>query len=196
MKGWVIAIFNKQHYFLINNTMLLNVWKNYIFSKPYRDHTPCLLCSCNIYFLINFQYVIIFFLFFLHDKWKEWNGLFNDAHNPFHLLCVVGHLVKNSAREETRCCYYMGYTFRVAERIRLYAPSHKEDSTYHGLCYTSRRTRTGTRNSSMRPPWMIDPTTHRTTSGRSTTVLGWKQTSRKMPIDLPFRYWSWMLYMI
>ena len=42
------------------------------------------------------------------------------------------------AREETRCCIYMGYYFRVAARVLLYAPPHRQDSTYHGLCHTSR----------------------------------------------------------
>ena len=30
--------------------------------------------------------------------------------------------------------------------------SHRQDSTYHGLCYTSRGALAGTRNSSMDPP--------------------------------------------
>ena len=33
----------------------------------------------------------------------------------------------------------MGYSFRLAARVLLYAPSHRQDSTYHGLCYTSCR---------------------------------------------------------
>ena len=43
--------------------------------------------------------------------------------------------------------------------------------TFHDLCYTSRGELAGTRNSSLGPPWMVDPTTHRTMSGRSTTEL-------------------------
>ena len=46
----------------------------------------------------------------------------------------------------------MGYTFRLAASVLLYAPSHRQDSTYHGLCYTSRGALAGTRNSSMGPP--------------------------------------------
>ena len=38
------------------------------------------------------------------------------------------------------------------ERVLLYAPSHRQDSTYHGLCYTSHGALTGMRNSSMGPP--------------------------------------------
>ena len=46
----------------------------------------------------------------------------------------------------------MGYSFRLAAMVLLYAPSHRQDSTYHGLCYTSRGALAGTRNSSMGPP--------------------------------------------
>ena len=48
------------------------------------------------------------------------------------------------AREETRC-RHMGYSFRLAARVLSYAPSHRQDSTYHGLCYTSRGALAGTR---------------------------------------------------
>ena len=41
----------------------------------------------------------------------------------------------------------MGYSFRLTARVLLYAPSHRQDSTYHGLCYTSRGALAGTRNS-------------------------------------------------
>ena len=45
----------------------------------------------------------------------------------------------------------MGYSFRLASRVLLYASSHRQDNTYHGLRYTSRGAMTGTRNSSMGP---------------------------------------------
>ena len=54
-------------------------------------------------------------------------------------------------RKETRC-RHIGYSFRLAARVLLYAPSHRQDSTYHGLCYTSRGALAGTRNSSIGPP--------------------------------------------
>ena len=44
------------------------------------------------------------------------------------------------------------YSYRLTARVLLYAPSHRQDSTYHGLCYTSRGALAGTRNSSMGPP--------------------------------------------
>ena len=54
-------------------------------------------------------------------------------------------------RKETRC-RHIGYSLRLTARVLLYAPSHRKDSTYHGLCYTSRGALAGTRNSSMGSP--------------------------------------------
>ena len=54
-------------------------------------------------------------------------------------------------RKKTRC-RHIGYSFRLTARIILYAPSHRQDSTYHSLCYTSRGALAGTRNSSMGSP--------------------------------------------
>ena len=54
-------------------------------------------------------------------------------------------------RKETRCCH-IGYSYRLTVRVLLYAPSHRQDNTYHGLCYTSRGALAGTRNRSMGPP--------------------------------------------
>ena len=50
-------------------------------------------------------------------------------------------------KQET-CCRHMGCSFRLAARVLSYAPSHRQDSTYHSLCYTSRGALAGTRNSS------------------------------------------------
>ena len=50
-------------------------------------------------------------------------------------------------RKETRC-RHIGYSYRLTARVLLYAPSHRQDNTYHGLCYTSRGALAGTRNSS------------------------------------------------
>ena len=71
----------------------------------------------------------------------------------------------------TSRCHHIGYSFRLTARVLLYAPSHRQDNTYHSLCYTSRGALAGTRNSSMGPPWRIDPMTHRTMSERSTSEL-------------------------
>ena len=55
------------------------------------------------------------------------------------------------ARKETHC-RHIGYSYRLTARVLLYAPSHRQDNTYHGLCYTSHEALAGTRNSSMGPP--------------------------------------------
>ena len=47
--------------------------------------------------------------------------------------------------KETRC-YHIGYSYRLTARVLLYAPSHRQDNTYHGLCYTSRGALAGTSN--------------------------------------------------
>ena len=54
-------------------------------------------------------------------------------------------------RKETRC-RHIGYSYRLTARVLLYAPSHRHDNTYHGLCYTSRGALARTRNSSIGPP--------------------------------------------
>ena len=51
-------------------------------------------------------------------------------------------------RKETRC-RHIGYSYRLTARVLLYAPSHRHDNTYHGLCYTSRGALAEMRNSSM-----------------------------------------------
>ena len=80
---------------------------------------------------------------------KEGNVLFNDALNTFYVrLYGVRHMVK----DQSICCRHMVYSFRLAARVLLYASSHRQDNTYHGLCYTSRGALAGTRNSSMGPP--------------------------------------------
>ena len=54
-------------------------------------------------------------------------------------------------RKETHC-HHIGYSYRLTTRVLLYAPSHRQDNTYHGLCYTSHGALAGMRNSSMGPP--------------------------------------------
>ena len=49
-------------------------------------------------------------------------------------------------RKESRC-RHIGYSFRLTARVILYALFHKQDNTYHGLCYTSGGALAGSRNS-------------------------------------------------
>ena len=72
-------------------------------------------------------------------------------------------------RGETRSCHYIGYSLWLAARI-LYASPTEKIARNHGLCYSSRWALPGSRNSSMGPPWGLDPTTHRTMNGRPATA--------------------------
>ena len=59
-------------------------------------------------------------------------------------------MVKNhSENERENPLPQHSYYFRLAARILLYASSHKQNNTYHGLCYTSRGALAGTRNTTV-----------------------------------------------
>ena len=51
-------------------------------------------------------------------------------HSTHFIYCYM-------TREETHC-RHMGYSFQLTEMVLLYAPSHRQDSTYHSLWYTGR----------------------------------------------------------
>ena len=76
-------------------------------------------------------HICVHFLFKDHllSMRKEGNVLFNDTLNTFYLRLY--------GRERGTLCVHMGYYFRLAARVLLYASSHRQDNTYHGLCYTS-----------------------------------------------------------
>ena len=68
---------------------------------------------------------------------RERNVLFNDALNTFF---IYGYMASDIwlrtiliVRKETRC-RHIGYSYRLTARVLLYAPSHRQDNTYHGLC--------------------------------------------------------------
>ena len=58
---------------------------------------------------------------------KEGSVLLNDAFNTFYLrLYGIGRKIRDhsDSERETRYRYYMGYSFRLAARVILYALSH------------------------------------------------------------------------
>ena len=99
-------------------------------------------------------------------------------------------------REETRCCH-IGYSFRLAARVLLYAPFHRQDNTYHSLCYTSRGALAGTRNSSMGPPheglirWPIAPWVNTLNTELHLAPGPWQVVPRP---DTERKYWHWNLH--
>ena len=111
------------------------------------------------------------------EQFKE--VFYLTMHSTHFITYMASDMVKDhSAREETLCHHYMGYHFWLATRVLLYAPSHRPDSTYHSLCYTSRGTLAGMRNSSIIRPWRINPMTHHTMSGCFSSAL----TKRKKEV--------------
>ena len=84
---------------------------------------------------------------------KQGNVLFNDALNTFYLrLYGVTHMVKDHSDSERRNPLPPHGLLFPNSRVLLYASSHRQDNTYHGLCYTSRGALAIRRNSSMGPP--------------------------------------------
>ena len=86
---------------------------------------------------------------------KEMFYLTTHSTHFYLRLYGIRHMVKDHSDSEKgnpQPPHTVGYSFRLAARVLLYAPSHRQDSTYHGLCYTSRGALAGTRNSSMGPP--------------------------------------------
>ena len=81
------------------------------------------------------------------------NVLFNDTLNTFYLRLYGGrHMVKDhSDIERGNLLPPHGLLFWLTARVLLYAPSHRQNKTYHSLCYTSHGALAGTRNSSMGP---------------------------------------------
>ena len=84
------------------------------------------------------------------EVWKEM--FYIPTHSTHFILRLygVGHMVKDHS-DNTRY-RHLCYSFRLTARVLLYAPSHRQDRTYHGFCYKSRGALVGTRNSSMGPP--------------------------------------------
>ena len=81
---------------------------------------------------------------------KEGNVLFNDALSTFY---GVGHMVKDhSDSERGNPLPLHGLLFPIKSKGSFICTIHRENSTYHGLCYTSRGALAGMRNSSMGPP--------------------------------------------
>ena len=97
---------------------------------------------------------------FVLDVAMEWTDPSNREREMFYLTTHSTHFIYVYmasdiwlrtiliVRKETRC-RHIGYSYRLTARVLLYAPSHRQDNTYHGLCYTSRGALAGTRNSSL-----------------------------------------------
>ena len=112
-------------------------------------------------------------------------------------------------RKETRC-RHIGYSLRLTAMVLLYAPSHRQDSTYHGLIYTSRGALGGTRNSSMRSPhegsirrpiapWANVVTTELRTQGPPSATVGigyWVSNNRHEILIISLQLFHWLKHSV
>ena len=84
---------------------------------------------------------------------KEGNILFNDALNTFYLrLYGVTDMVKDHSDSEKGNPLLPHRLLFPINSKGSFICTIPQDSTYHGLCYTSRGALAGTRNSSMGLP--------------------------------------------
>ena len=108
-------------------------------------------CACSLEINMGYSAVInIYFIYlFIYLFYTEREMFYLTTHSTHF---IYGYMASDIwlrtiliVRKETRC-RHIGYSFRLAARVLLYAPSHKQDNTYHGLCYTNRGALAGTRN--------------------------------------------------
>ena len=100
------------------------------------------------------RYRLSYIPLFLPNKEREREMFYLTTHSTHFIYSYMASDIWLRTilivREETRC-RHIGYSYRLTARVLLYAPSHRQDNTYHGLCYTNRGALAGTRNSSMGP---------------------------------------------
>ena len=80
----------------------------------------------------------------IHQLWKE---VFYLTTHSTHFIygCMASDMIKNhSDRERWNPPLPHRLLFWLAARVLLYASSHRQDNTYHGLCYTSHGALSGT----------------------------------------------------
>ena len=131
-------------------TVLLRLKISVMVYRPGRTSTDFHYdVSTNSQFQFMLFYILILcLLHYLTGQGEgKGNSLFNDALNTFYLLLYgVEHMVKDhSDSERGNLLPPHRLLFPINSKVPLYAPSHRQDNTYHGLCYTSRGALAGTR---------------------------------------------------
>ena len=126
------------------------------------------------YFMNSSTLYLNWYVFGVKQR-RKGNVLFGNAVNTFYFTLIWRWTYRKGPLKKLERKPVAATTeatlFRLTERVLLYTSSHRQDSTYYCLCYTSRGALNGTRDRSMDPLWEINPTTHRTMRRRSTTEL-------------------------
>ena len=114
------------------------------------------LCvGAHVIFLIkkinHNNFVFLRCMYLITNREREREMFYLTTHSTHF---IYGYMVSDIwlrtiliVRKETRC-HYIGYSYQLIARVLLYAPSHRQYNTYHGLCYTSHGALAGMRNSS------------------------------------------------
>ena len=112
----------------------------------------CLYSSCAVNAILTNRKAIGQIEYYADRDMREREMFYLTTHSTHF---IYGYMASDIwlrtiliVRKETRC-RHIGYSYRLTARVLLYAPSHRQDNTYHGLCYTSHGALAGTRNSSM-----------------------------------------------
>ena len=102
-------------------------------------------------FVVDFYGVLLFVVVYRKEGRKEGTVLFNDALDTFYLrLYGIDHMVNDhSDSERGNPLPPPGLLFPINSKGSFICTTLRQDSTYHGLCYTSRGALAGTRNSTM-----------------------------------------------
>ena len=92
----------------------------------------------NRCYLCMYVYVCMLFMYFI-EREREMSYLTMHSTHFIYSYMASDLWLRTLLilRKETRCCH-IGYSYRLTARVLLYAPSHRQDNTYHGLFYTSR----------------------------------------------------------
>ena len=141
--GSYLAFFGRLNFVVVFNCM----WKVKYLSEY--------ICQKTItWFLAELNMIATVYVRLLWERERE---MFDLTTHSTHF--IYGYMASDIwlrtiliVRKETRSCH-IGFSYRLAARVLLYAPSHRQDNTYHSLCCTSRGALAGTRNSSMGPPY-------------------------------------------
>ena len=90
----------------------------------------------------------------MHHYTKQgWKEMFYLTMHSTHFIYsyIASDMVKdysNGEREDTLLLSLHGLLFLISSKGFLYAPSHRQDSAYQSLCYTSRGALSGMQNTS------------------------------------------------
>ena len=106
----------------------------------------------NVYVCIYVRKYVCVYVNKLMNDWmneREREMFYLTTHSTHFIYCYMASdlwLRTILIVRKEICCRHIGYSYRLTARVLLYAPSHRQDNTYHSLCYTGRGALAGMRN--------------------------------------------------